>query len=311
MRVNTTPAVDAVTSMHLEGTLIPHVWFLHPRFEQDNGKPNLVAIILMADVVYWYRATFIKSEDSGVVTEVRKKFRADRLQKTYAQWAENFGFTKRQVQDAVAFLRERNLIDVEYRTIEVGGLKYPNVPYIEPVIPVLEEVSRYNVIPVTPERETCHVITGDVSRSNVTQIQYIPTETTPKITPPVSALASGEFSRESFEEDFNEFWSLYPAGHRGNKPNALKAYVAVRKKGISAEYLLEALRAWKASERWRRENGKYIKQAQGWLNGEMYGDTPVAKSKTQDVDGVIDGLAGRLHAEMERVASRYGGGSSE
>lgn len=47
------PVVEQIGRLHLEGDIIPHSWFQTPRLRYESGKPNLSAIALLADVIYW------------------------------------------------------------------------------------------------------------------------------------------------------------------------------------------------------------------------------------------------------------------
>lgn len=184
----TTPVVDEISKVNFSGNIIPHSWYSHEIMRYDPsefdiakwakakskdkmtskpvGKPNPLAIILLSDCLYWYKATEIRDEVTNRILGSQRKFHADKLQKSHEQWAEAFGFTKRQVIDAVDFLEDRGLISVELRTVHNNkGKAVNNVMFVEPIpetvklltesqsIVVGEKV--YHVI--TPY----HVITGE------------------------------------------------------------------------------------------------------------------------------------------------------
>lgn len=52
-------------------------WFSRITF--DNGRPDTNAILILSDIVYWYRPTVIRDERTGMVTGYRKKLKADLL----------------------------------------------------------------------------------------------------------------------------------------------------------------------------------------------------------------------------------------
>ena len=172
--------VEQFKLLQFTGNVTPHSWFRSPLLQMENGKPNLVAIILLADIVYWYRPVEIRDETSGQLLGYRQKFSSDKLQKSYAAWGESFGLTKRQVGDAMSFLKKSGVITVELRDISKEGRMFFNCAFIEPVISVLKTMtypsdseqrspvvtgdpSRYNVTPMTLQRDK-------PSRSNVTPI---------------------------------------------------------------------------------------------------------------------------------------------
>jgi hypothetical protein len=187
------PVVREIGAMHFEGNVVPHGWFQHPLLQHESGKANLVAITLLADVVYWYRPTVLRDEVSGCVVEVRQKFAADKLQKSYQAWADLFGLTKRQVQDAITFLKQRRILRVELRDVPtVTGAVLRNVVFIEPVPEMIRQLTD---VP-TPETatssspasspsllrssrarpamkgDTCPVQTGYVPRCKGTRISF-------------------------------------------------------------------------------------------------------------------------------------------
>ncbi len=57
--------VAAIGELHLEGNITPHAWYQAPALQFANGKANLAAITLLADVMYWYRPTILRDEATG------------------------------------------------------------------------------------------------------------------------------------------------------------------------------------------------------------------------------------------------------
>lgn len=124
--------VQQIGQIHFEGNIVPMSWFNHIKFE--NGKPHIVAILLLSEIIYWYRPVEIRDELTGQLTGYRKKFKADKWQRNYQSLADQFGFGKRQVKDAIDYLEERRLITREFRHFTTkAGMGLSNVMYIEPV----------------------------------------------------------------------------------------------------------------------------------------------------------------------------------
>ncbi|SDB62267.1 DUF6017 domain-containing protein [Butyrivibrio sp. INlla16] len=119
--------VDMLGEMHFEGNIIPHNWYhriLKP--DTEKKKPYLLAIIILADFLYWYRPTEVRDQHTGQLIGYRKKFRGRALYRTANEIAEQFGETKRTVLAALAYLESIGAIN---RTLVVtSGGKYP---YIE------------------------------------------------------------------------------------------------------------------------------------------------------------------------------------
>ena len=45
--------VDQMYGMEITGNIIPSAWYKTITYE--NGKPNINAIMVLGDIVYWYR----------------------------------------------------------------------------------------------------------------------------------------------------------------------------------------------------------------------------------------------------------------
>ncbi|EOG8705897.1 DnaD domain-containing protein [Bacillus cereus] len=142
-----------IGQMNFRGNVIDHGWF--KTLTLDNGKPNMVAISILGEVVYWYKPTEVRDEHSNNV-RYKQKFKADTLQKSYQQFADSFGFTKRQVKDACDYLKDRRLVRIEFRTVFVNGTRCNNVMFIEPIPEEIQKISILyweNGTPPTLERK--------------------------------------------------------------------------------------------------------------------------------------------------------------
>ena len=207
--------------------VIPATWYKTICY--DNGKANLNAIVILSEIVYWYKPTVKRDEITGEIKEWGKKFKRDKLQKNYQSLANQYGLTKRQVQDAVTFLVHLGVIERELRNIidEETGVALSNVVFLDINVDRLMELSypessdvqntlsRSNVIPVpnvdktkekstdviplTLERDTPYVRTGDTSRFNgrtPTLERDTYTYTTTKTTTKTSSSSNQRFDDE-------------------------------------------------------------------------------------------------------------------
>lgn len=103
--VNTGNAsVDALAEMNISGNVTPVNWY--KTILRENSKPYLLAICVLSEIVYWYRPVEVRDEHSGMTIGYRKKFREDLLQKTYNDFAEQFGESRRSVKAAFDRLEE-------------------------------------------------------------------------------------------------------------------------------------------------------------------------------------------------------------
>lgn len=125
-------SVVAIGQMSITGNVIPPSWF--QCIKLPNGRPNLPAIIILSDFLYWFRPTRLRDEETGHPLPSRQKFKADKLHRTYSTLAEQYGFGKDQVRDACHFLQEMGLITIELRTVEANGRMLPNATFFD-IIP--------------------------------------------------------------------------------------------------------------------------------------------------------------------------------
>lgn len=116
----------------LTGNVVPISWTktIVKKTKKGTFKPQPIAILLLADIVYWYRPVKPRDEQSGDEFPTQKKFKADKLQRSYKAFADQYGLSKRQVATALHYLKELRVIDLEKRDFAVSGLWLSNVLFI-------------------------------------------------------------------------------------------------------------------------------------------------------------------------------------
>ncbi len=125
------PTCDQLREVAFTGNVIPQNWYrIFIKSDLKHPKPHLLAINILADIVYWYRPREIRDEGSGQIIGYQKKFRDDLLQRSYAQIAEQFGCSAGQAKDAIVFLEEMGVVRREFRTLRSNGMVYANVLYL-------------------------------------------------------------------------------------------------------------------------------------------------------------------------------------
>lgn len=124
------PIVDAMGTMNITGNVVPTIWYR--TVLKENGKPYLLAIAILADIVYWYRPTEVRDQNSGQITGWKKRFSEDILRQSYQYYAELFGESKKTVKTAIDRLEELKVVKRDFRTVSFGeGLISNNVMYLE------------------------------------------------------------------------------------------------------------------------------------------------------------------------------------
>jgi hypothetical protein len=138
-RVEEGSPVASMIGLEITGNVIPLEWFNH--IKHKNGKPHTTAIMLLADIVYWYRPIEERDEKTGKVTGYRKKFEADKLQRSYSAFANLYGYTKNQIREAIDVLEELGVVSTEFRHPVINGQKLGNVLYIELKVDTLLKIT--------------------------------------------------------------------------------------------------------------------------------------------------------------------------
>ncbi len=134
-----TPVVRATLEVDWRGNILPSSWYQHIRFE--NGKTDAIACLILADIVYWYRPSEIRSEATGQVMRYERKFKLDKLQRSYQELAKLLGITKRQATDACKRLQKLGLLTIEQRTITMDAGTMTGVTYLEPVMDKVKAIT--------------------------------------------------------------------------------------------------------------------------------------------------------------------------
>ncbi len=98
--------VSNLRGFRMIGNIIATSWYEHVRL--PNGKPDTNALLLLAEIVYWFRPI----EDGE---PIKQKFMHDKLHLSYKQIENKFGLTHRQTHDALWRLRDAGFITVEER----------------------------------------------------------------------------------------------------------------------------------------------------------------------------------------------------
>lgn len=123
--------VDSLYSIKFFGNVIPTNWY--KTIVNEKGKPQIIAINILADIVYWYRPTVERDEGTGYEIGLKKKFKDDFfLQRSYEQISEMLKISRTVARNNVVFL-EKNMgvIERKTRNITKNGRAINNVMFIK------------------------------------------------------------------------------------------------------------------------------------------------------------------------------------
>ena len=134
------PIVDAMGEINISGNVTPQIWY--KTILRENGKPYLLAIAILSDIVYWYRPVEVRDEENGGTIGWRKRFKSDLLQKSYRQYAELFGESIRSIEAAMKYLQSIGVITRVPRDVktENGAVLY-NVTFLQLNVDKLYELT--------------------------------------------------------------------------------------------------------------------------------------------------------------------------
>jgi hypothetical protein len=181
MAYDLTHEVSALGSINFEGNIIPMEWFANLKL--DTGKPDTISILLLSDIIYWYRPTTIREEFSGKIIGYRKKFKADLLQRGYKDFETLFGYSRDQIKDSLQRLEKKGFIKRIFRNISNQSATLSNVMFIQ-IFPnkIIEITNPTHVrkFPHTSEEISSHLQANFPTPLGINPHTY--TETTTEIT---------------------------------------------------------------------------------------------------------------------------------
>ena len=128
MQMSGNATVDKLYGIEITGNVIPQNWF--QTIVNDKGRPMANAIMILGEILYWYRPTEERDERDLKVSRIRKKFSGDTLQMNYRQLEQKFSLTRNQVKAAILVLEKLGVIRRSFRNLVIRGTKVNNVMYI-------------------------------------------------------------------------------------------------------------------------------------------------------------------------------------
>lgn len=289
--------VDQMHGMEITGNVIPSAWYKTITYE--NGKPNINAIMVLSDIVYWYRPSEQRDEATGRFVGIRKKFKGDLLQRSYQQLADQFGISKRQASSAVKALEDLGVVRRVFKNMNIGGQTVNNVLFIELMPKRLREltimskgevpISHSNVTALTTESDRVSHFAGIDPPLRC----EINTESTKEITDKEHPIASIGMETERFKEQigYDAIVSDLPL-KQGQLDEIVavavevltscKATTRVNKEERPTEHVKERLRALTI------EHIKYVMESIGNSRSEMKNMRAVLITSLYNAPATID-----------------------
>lgn len=195
--------VDQMAGIVITGNVIPQNWYR--AIVKPTGKPYVEAIMILADIVYWYRPTEVRDEMTGQTTRLQKKFHGDLLQRSYQQISDQFGISKRQAARAIVALEELGVIRREFRDLKINGRNVNNVMYLELIPGRLQELTnpmQDDHEPISPILEIPDAKKKDRTIEKMATGHSGKCDTNTKISPEIN---NKEYSILSYQEELEQF----------------------------------------------------------------------------------------------------------
>ena len=261
--------VDKIGEIAITGNIIPQMWY--ETLKKDDGKPYFQAIIILADIVYWYKPVEVRDEKTGRVVGYKKKFSADLLQRTYDSIAEQFGLSKNETVNAIKFLEKKGAIYRELRTVECGDIRCGNVLFLGINPEKIQELTfkkSYTYLSaegrggVSADREVS-TRNGETYTENTTEIS----SNVRDINITHEKEKSIKKKDSEIEQEFEEVWKLYP--RKEDKKKAFSAYKTARKKA-SFDEIKKGVETYSNHIKARNTDKCYIKLGATYFNGECW-----------------------------------------
>lgn len=127
------PVCEKFINIKLSGNIIPIQWYR--AVKSESGKPDAIAVPILADIIYWYIPEEIRDEYTGAVTGYAQKFKTGKLKRTYQNYSDLFGFSLNQVRSAIGNLIRQGLITCEFGAASEEGI------FLEPVFEMVMKIT--------------------------------------------------------------------------------------------------------------------------------------------------------------------------
>ncbi len=181
-----TKTVKEISEINLVGNITPRNWYQHIK-KSDSGRTDHLAISILSDIVYWYRVVEIVDENTNQIIGYNKKFKVDKLQKSYSNYYEFFGTSKKVIKTSIDNLIRLGLIKREFRKVKINNMLLNNVMYLEPIPDKIKVITELSITPsfpfggeggnqkgmrVVPKREGPGTQKGGTNTKNTTKNTY-------------------------------------------------------------------------------------------------------------------------------------------
>ena len=134
--------VDAISQISITGNITPPSWYQHIRYVNKRGNyPDLLAIAILSEIIYWHRAAEVRDECSGQLTGWKKKFKGEKFQRSLDSFCNFYGVSEKLIRTSIRLLEQLGLIVSETLPIQTPFGTIPNALHITPVPSAIADIS--------------------------------------------------------------------------------------------------------------------------------------------------------------------------
>lgn len=199
--------VDSLYAVKFSGNIVPVNWY--KTIVNEKGKTQITAINILADIVYWYRPTVERDEQTGYEIGLKKKFKDDLLQRNYQQISEMFKVSETVARNNVVFLEGLGVIKRVFKNFKVNGQALNNVMYIQLDVEKLIELTFKNQDDHVYKNIDPPLQNDSVASTKIKSQVYENKETNTKITTSIST------KRTSRRLPPGDYQSINPSSEKG------------------------------------------------------------------------------------------------
>ena len=136
--------VDDIGKVGVFGNCVPQQWF--GRVTKASGATDPLAILILSDVVSWYRPQLIRDEKTGAIIGAKKRFQGEMLCRSCNTWGKHLGVSRDKAWRAIKRLRELGLVRTKTACAKPGQRGYLAVLYVEPVPKAIEIITNCKTV---------------------------------------------------------------------------------------------------------------------------------------------------------------------
>ncbi len=108
--------------MNIQGNIVPQMWYY--TVVRDGGKPYMLAIAILADILAGYQIREKRDDTTGEVIGLIKILNDELLKRSYLYYEALLNEEHKNIQRAIAFLEGKGLVKRIFRKVQGGDGRF-------------------------------------------------------------------------------------------------------------------------------------------------------------------------------------------